>query len=120
MNLQIEVTDAGGLSVIVAITGELDLYTAPKLRERLDELILSGRAVVVIDLEKLDFMDSSGINVLVGSLKRLRASGGELRLVCTQPRLLKLFEITGLLSSFAIYGSVATAAPSAAAGTPPA
>ncbi len=120
MNLHLEVTDTGGVSVTVAISGELDLYTAPKLRERLDELILGGSAIMVLDLEKLDFMDSSGINVLVGSLRRLRACGGELRLVCTQPRLLKLFEITGLMSSFAIYDSLAEALPGAAAEPPPA
>lgn len=109
MNLQIGVTDTGGVSVIVAVNGELDLYTAPKLRECLDELILGGTAVIIVDLEEVGFMDSSGLNVLVGSLKRLRVSGGELRLVCTKARLLKLFEITGLTSSFAIFDSVAQA-----------
>ncbi|MGH9072207.1 MAG: STAS domain-containing protein [Acidimicrobiales bacterium] len=118
MNFQMDVTDAGGLCVVVGLSGELDLYSAPRLRDRLDELVVEGWAIIVVDLDQLAFMDSSGISVLVNSAKRARASGGELRLVCTQARLIKLFEITGLISSFAIFATRTQAVPEVVPGPP--
>ena len=64
-----------------------------------------GALDLVIDLEKVEFMDSTGLGVLVGGLKRVRTHEGSLELVCTQERLLKIFRITGLSKVFAIHGS---------------
>lgn len=97
---------AVGERMVVAVGGEIDVYTAPKLRDRLVELINSGHYHLVINLEGVDFLDSTGLGVLVGALKRVRSHQGSLRLVCTQERLLKIFRITGLAKVFPIYSTV--------------
>ena len=101
--------------VVLEVGGEIDVYTAPRLRERLLELVSAGTRHVVVDLAKVDFLDSTGLGVLVGAHRRLRASHGRLSLVCSHERLLKIFRITGLDSVFEIHGSVeeATAGGSA-------
>ncbi len=78
----------------------------PRLREKLVELVSEGHRQIVVDLEGVDFLDSTGLGVLVGGLKRLRSHDGDLSLVCTQARILKVFEITGLTSVFSIASTV--------------
>jgi anti-sigma B factor antagonist len=87
----------------------IDVYTAPKLREQLAELVDSGRYDLVVDMTGVEFLDSTGLGVLVGGLKRVRMHDGSLRLVCTQERILKIFRITGLTKVFPIHESVADA-----------
>src|SRR6266516_873279 len=91
---------------VLEVGGEVDVYTASQLRERLTTLVEAGDRRVVVDLTKVDFIDSTGLGVLVGALRRLRVVDGELRLVCPQEKLLKLFRITGLDRVFALYESV--------------
>ncbi len=91
---------------IVHVGGEIDVYTAPVLRERLDEHISAGRHNLVIDLQDVSFMDSTGLGVLVGRLKLVRVTNGTLRLVTSSERILKVFTITGLDKVFQIFGSV--------------
>jgi len=90
-------------TTVVAVGGEIDVYTAPKLRDKLTELVAAGVYDLVIDLEAVEFLDSTGLGVLVGGLKKARAHDGSLRLVCTQDRLLKIFRITGLSKVFDIH-----------------
>ena len=92
--------------VVVAVSGEIDIASAPKLREKLVELASQGAQQVVVDLQEVDFLDSTGLGVLIGGMKRLRGMDGDLTLVCTQPRTLKVFEITGLNRAFTIHESV--------------
>jgi anti-sigma B factor antagonist len=108
MDLGIEVDDSRSRTphVVVAVRGEVDIATAPKLREKLVELASQGAQQVVVDLDGVEFLDSTGLGVLVGGLKRLRSHDGDLLLVCTQSRILKVFEITGLTKVFSIYDSV--------------
>jgi anti-sigma B factor antagonist len=94
---------------IVAVGGEIDVYTAPKLRDKITELVAAGTYDLVIDMEAVEFLDSTGLGVLVGGLKRVRTHDGTLRLVCTQERILKIFRITGLTKVFPIHDSVAEA-----------
>jgi anti-sigma B factor antagonist len=98
---------------VLEVGGEVDVYTAPKLRERLVELVDGGARHVVVDLGRVDFLDSTGLGVLVGALKRLRAAGGTFGLVCSKEPLLKIFRITALDQVFPIFTSVdeAAAAP---------
>jgi len=91
---------------IVAVGGEIDVYTAPKLRDQITELVSSGSYNIVIDLEAVEFLDSTGLGVLVGGLKKVRAHDGSLDLICSQERLLKIFRITGLAKVFVIHDSV--------------
>ena len=90
---------------IVAVGGEIDVYTAPKLRDKITELVGEGHHQLVIDMENVDFLDSTGLGVLVGGLKKVRAHDGSLQLVCNQDRLLKIFRITGLAKVFVIHES---------------
>jgi anti-sigma B factor antagonist len=92
--------------VVLEISGEIDVYTAPKLRERLIELVNSGQRNVVVDLGRVEFLDSTGLGVLVGAHRRLKARDGSLNLVCPHERLLKVFRITGLDTVFDIHSSV--------------
>ena len=108
MDLSVTSREQGGRTV-VEVGGEIDVYTAPVLRERLNDLVGEGKHHLVVDMEKVEFLDSTGLGVLVGGLKKVRSHDGWLRLVCTQERILKIFRITGLTKVFAIYGDVATA-----------
>ncbi len=104
MDLSLETRQENERTVI-EVGGEIDVYTAPKLRERIIELVDEGQYHLVVDLEKVEFLDSTGLGVLVGGLKRVRGHDGSLQLVCTQERLLKIFRITGLSKVFAIHAS---------------
>jgi anti-sigma B factor antagonist len=108
MELGIDVRTVNSHAV-VDVKGEIDVYTAPKLREQLIELVSDGSYHIVVDLEKVDFLDSTGLGVLVGGLKRVRSHDGSLQLVCTQEKILKIFRITGLTKVFPIHSSVADA-----------
>jgi len=101
-------TTDDGLTVIT-VEGEIDVYTAPKLREKLIDLVNKGKFHLLVDMEKVEFLDSTGLGVLVGGLKRVRAHDGSLELVCTQERILKIFRITGLTKVFGIHDSIAEA-----------
>lgn len=109
MELGLKVDESYSPYTVLAVEGEVDVYTAPRLREKLVELATLGRRQIVIDLEGVDFLDSTGLGVLVGGLKRLRSNDGDLSLVCTQARILKVFEITGLTKVFSIHDSVGAA-----------
>jgi len=109
VELGLEVDDSHPPFTVLSVRGEVDVYTAPRLREKLVELVSQGRHQIVIDLEGVDFLDSTGLGVLVGGLKRLRSHSGDLDLVCTQHRILKVFEITGLTKVFAIHDTVEAA-----------
>jgi anti-sigma B factor antagonist len=98
-----------GDRTVVEVGGEIDVYTAPKLREQLVELVNDGSFHLVVDMEGVDFLDSTGLGVLVGGLKKVRAHDGSLQLVCNQDRLLKIFRITGLAKVFVIHDTAEAA-----------
>ena len=112
MDLSLD-TRTEGDRTVVAVGGEIDVYTAPKLREQLIDLVSAGKYHLIVDMENVDFLDSTGLGVLVGGLKRVRAHDGSLELVCTQERILKIFRITGLTKVFPIHPSVDEAISSA-------
>jgi anti-sigma B factor antagonist len=91
---------------VVDVGGEIDIYTAPRLRELLIDLASKGSYQLVVNMEKVEFLDSTGLGVLVGGLKRVRAHDGSLDLVCTQERILEIFRITGLTQVFGIHQTV--------------
>jgi anti-sigma B factor antagonist len=92
-------------ATIIAVGGEIDVYTAPKLRDKITELVADGVYDLIVDMEAVEFLDSTGLGVLVGGLKKVRAHEGSLQLICTQDRLLKIFRITGLAKVFVIHDS---------------
>jgi anti-sigma B factor antagonist len=91
---------------VVDVKGEVDLFTAPKLREHVVGLVEEDQRRIVVNLEDVDFMDSTGLGVLVGALKRLKEKDGQLALVCSQGSVLRVLTVTGLNKVFAIYDSV--------------
>lgn len=92
-----------GDRTVVHVAGEIDVYTAPTLREELAGLVDDGTTDIVVDLTEVSFMDSTGLGVLVGALKRVRTTGGDLRLVIDQEKVLKVFRITALTQVFEIH-----------------
>ena len=86
--------------------GEIDISTAPRLRELLIDLVSQGSYQLIVNLDKVEFLDSTGLGVLVGGLHRARAHDGSPDLVCTQERILKIFRITGLTKVFGIHETV--------------
>ena len=90
---------------VVAVSGEVDVYAAPALRDGLTELLQNGSSVVV-DLTEVGFLDSTGLGALVAARTAASEQGAVLPLVCTHQRILKLFTITGLDGVFRIYPTV--------------
>ena len=105
MDLDVETGRLGDKSV-VTLRGEIDVYTAPRLRQAIIDLVDAGAMDIVVDMEKVDFLDSTGLGVLVGGLKRVKDKDGSMKLVATQDRILKIFDITGLAKVFPIFGSL--------------
>jgi anti-sigma B factor antagonist len=87
---------------VIALSGEVDLYTAPEFKQQLVEAITDGARNVVIDLTETTFIDSTALGVLVGGIRRLREVDGELSLVSSDRNITKIFEITGLDRVFKI------------------
>jgi anti-sigma B factor antagonist len=106
MDLMLNEYPAAQGQTVVEVSGEIDVYTAPRLRETLVSLVEAGNYRLIVDMEGVEFLDSTGLGVLVGGLKRVRAHDGEIDLVCTQGRILRIFRITGLSKVFNIFGSV--------------
>ncbi|MFN8075722.1 MAG: STAS domain-containing protein [Kineosporiaceae bacterium] len=98
-----------GAATVVEVGGDLDVQTGPALREVLYELAAKGGQDVVLDLSQVSFLDSSGLGVLVGALKRTRAAGGSLRLAGCSGSVLDVLTLTGLNRVFALEPDVATA-----------
>ena len=86
----------------VRLLGELDMSTAPQLREELLRLASDGATLVTVDLSELAFVDSTGLSVLITALKRLRQQGGEMALRSPTPGTRRVLEITGLTEVFSI------------------
>ncbi len=89
-------------AAVVRVIGDLDLSAAPRLRGELIGLVERGRRTVTVDLSELDFLDSSGLSVLVTRLKRCSEGGGDLGIRAPNWNAMNVFENTGLTKAFAI------------------
>jgi anti-sigma B factor antagonist len=112
MDLGLDVNVTDGVPV-VAVRGEVDFGSAPRLRELLISTAMDGHQRVVVDLRAVDFLDSTGLGVLVGALKRYRTLGGDLLLVISTSRIRSVFELTGLTAAFPIHDTVGAAVEAA-------
>ncbi len=108
MDVRVTSEDVGARTV-VHVSGEIDVSSADRLRERVSLLLSRERTDLVVDLTGVTFMDSTGLGLLVGTLKRVRTAGGRLVLVVDSERLLKVFRITGLHQVFTIRETVEAA-----------
>jgi anti-sigma B factor antagonist len=91
-----------GDCLVVAVRGDLDLFTAPDLKQRLTEAIDAGTTRVVVDLDEATSIDSTTLGVLISAVKRLRLREGDLAVVCSDPAIVRTFEITGLDEVFGV------------------
>ena len=107
--VEIEISDADGYRV-VRPSGDLDVYTVGSLRDAIGKMIDEGTTSVVVDLDGVPFMDSSGLGALMGGVRRLREAGGDLAIACTREQHLKLFAITGFGEGVSIAPTVEEAA----------
>jgi anti-sigma B factor antagonist len=101
-----------GSWAVLSVKGDVDIYTAPRLRERIVGLADEGSLRIVVDLQGVEFMDSTGLSVLVAGLKRLKENDGVLALVVTREPVLRILSITGLDRVFPIYNEVSAATAS--------
>src|SRR6266536_3611486 len=105
MDFEVETAERQGASVL-SLRGEIDVYTAPQLRQRIVDLVDGGATNIVVDMTNVEFLDSTGLGVLVEGLKRVKSNDGTLAIVATQDKILKIFDITGLNKAFPIHGTV--------------
>ncbi len=107
--LKIDARTEGEGTAVLSLTGEVDVANAGRVRDSGLKLISDGVKRLIIDLNQTEYMDSTGLGTLVGLLKRMRETGGEVMVAVSQPRVKRLFEITGLTQVFRIYDDVAAA-----------
>lgn len=107
--IEIDIEDATGYHILRAV-GDFDVYTVGTLRDSIGTMIEEGKTVVVVDLDEVPFMDSSGLGALMGGVRRLREAGGDLAIACTREPHLKLFDITGFGEGVSIAPTVEEAA----------
>ena len=107
--IDIAISEQGGYR-IVKPEGDLDVYTVGSLRDAIASFVEEDRPKVVVDLDGVPFMDSSGLGALMGGVRRLREAGGDLAIACTREQHLKLFNITGFGEGVSIAPTVEEAA----------
>jgi anti-sigma B factor antagonist len=109
MNFDIQTEKVADDVYVIALTGEIDLYTAPEFKQQLLDIVGQGAKNVVVDLTETTFIDSTTLGVLVGGVKRLRPAGGQLSIVSSDRNITKIFEITGLNRVFPLHATRAEA-----------
>ncbi|MGX1885458.1 STAS domain-containing protein [Streptomyces sp. NPDC055287] len=94
------------ITLVKVTLEEMDVYTAPRIRQALWDLVNQGRHCLVVDLTAIEYLDSTGLGVLVGALKRIRAHDGSMALVVSSENVLSIFRTTGLATVFSRFDTV--------------
>ncbi len=102
-------SEQSGDAAVVRVEGELDLHTAPTLQAEIDSALEAKPTLVVIDLSGVDFMDSTGLSVVVATVAAMREHGGEVRVVTGAEKITKVFTLTGVDQQVGLFGSVSEA-----------
>ncbi len=97
---------------VIELEGEVDVYTAPRLKQQIINLLEGGSRDLIVNLSKVEYLDSTALGVLIGGLKRMRELDGNMVLVCPNARIRRVFEITGLDKIFDIFEAEDEAAES--------
>lgn len=105
MNLKLNTRTINDQTSLIDLEGEVDVYTAPQLKQQIITLLDSGVKHVIVNLSAVDYLDSTALGVLIGGLKRLRERNGTLDLICPNQRIKRIFEITGLDKIFDIFST---------------
>ena len=108
--MQTQLPSPAGSWTVVPLSGDIDLASAPALRSRLADATQDAPARVILDLSELDFIDSTGLGVLVGTLRRVRGTGGDIRIAGARAGIERVFSVTGLDRVFGLYESIEDAA----------
>jgi anti-sigma B factor antagonist len=115
-----------GEVLVLEVQGHLDAFTAARLRDACTRVLRAGHHRLLLDLERVTFIDSSGLGVLVGTLRRARGLGGDVQLVCPSRHVHRIFKLTGMGKMFTIHpsreaalGGPAPASPQATPQTSP-
>jgi anti-sigma B factor antagonist len=102
-DLNIHLRSSDDETQIFELQGSLDIATSPTVRAALLDAAQRGQHRIVVDLSRLDFIDSTGLGALIGSQRRAKENGGEVRLVAREGQILRLLRITGLLTVFGVF-----------------
>jgi len=102
MDIKINSKQVKDKTHVIEVNGEIDVYTSPKVKEAINALIEEGSYFLAVNLEGVRYIDSTGLGVLIGALKKVREHDGNITLVCTNPQIKKIFNITGLVKIFSI------------------
>lgn len=105
MNFKINTYNLENGVPVITLDGEVDVYTAPQLKQQMISLLEAGATQMIVDLTNVEYFDSTALGVLIGGLKRMRERDGNVSLICPSPRIRRVFEITGLDKIFDIYDS---------------
>lgn len=109
MNLKVTPRRVDERTQALDLEGEVDVYTAPLLRQEIMDQVEGGVTHLLVNLEKVEYLDSTGLGILIGGVKRLKEQGGSLKLVGPSARITRIFEITGLNKIFDVYATEADA-----------
>ena len=104
-NFHLTEEDLDGAGAVIRVAGDIHATTAPGFSEQLNDAIARGKTRVVLDLTDVEFIDSTGLSVLLNGLRRVTRRGGRMAIVCTNPTVLRLFEITRLDTTFDIHAT---------------
>lgn len=115
MEVQLHRRIVDGVEVL-DVAGELDIYTSPKLRAAIQEVLGGGASRLVVNLLSTTYLDSTALSVLTSALKQAREAGGTVALVYNQPQIEKIFTITGLHEVFPVFRSESDAVRAARSG----
>jgi anti-sigma B factor antagonist len=118
VELTLRVDQAAPAVTVLVVGGEVDVYSAVKFREKITALIDAGMHRLILDIQGVEFLDSTGLGVLVGGLKRVRAHDGFMDIACAQPGILRVLRISGLSEVFGIYDAVGDALAAHAVRSP--
>jgi anti-sigma B factor antagonist len=118
MNFHIEDESHKSDSIVIKLQGEVDLYAAPELKDHVNRAIESGKNKLVLDLSEATFIDSTTLGILVSGMKRLRPRGGMLAVLCPDPTMARIFDITGLNRMFSVHDTLEGALAALDATTP--
>lgn len=98
-------TERDGDVCLISVQGEIDVYTSSALKDAIIGAIDQGCINLIVDIDAVGFIDSSGLGVLVSGLRRVKENSGSMRIVCTKENVLKIFRITGLDRVFPVFTS---------------
>jgi anti-sigma B factor antagonist len=118
MNFHIEDESHKADSIVIKLQGEVDLYAAPELKDHVNRAIESGKTKLILDLSEATFIDSTTLGILVSGMKRLRPRGGMLAVLCPDPTMARIFDITGLNRMFSVHDTLEGALAALDATTP--